>query len=100
VNVLSSLTADEGYFSVEQACYLQGERVRVIIGDPHEPKRRRDKQPRVVRQVLSKAKRAVKSKSARRSLGLLLCVCPIAGGYDTRSGKGHTHHDLVHHRQR
>jgi transposase len=66
--VLSSLTADEGYFSVEQTCCLQGERVRVIIGDPHEPKRRRDKQPGIVRQVLSKAKRAVKSKSGKALL--------------------------------
>jgi len=66
--VLTSLTADEGYFSVEQACCLQGERVRVIIGDPHESKRRRDKQPGIVRQVLSKAKRAVKSKSGKALL--------------------------------
>lgn len=66
--VLTSLTADEGYFSVEQACGLQGERVRVIIGDPHESKRRRDKQPDIVRQVLSKAKRAVESKSGKALL--------------------------------
>lgn len=66
--VLTSLTADEGYFSVGQACCLQGERVRVIIGDPHESRRRRDKQSGIVRQVLSKAKRAVKSKSGKMLL--------------------------------
>lgn len=66
--VLTSLTADEGYFSVEQTCCLQGERVRVIIGDPHEPKRRRDKQTGIVRQVLAKAKRAAKSKSGKALL--------------------------------
>lgn len=66
--VLTSLTADEGYFSVEEVCGLQGERVRVIIGDPHASKRRPDKQPALVRQVLSKAKRAVKSKSGKALL--------------------------------
>ena len=63
--VLTSLTDDEGYFSVEEVCCLQGERVRVVVGDPHEPKRRKDKQSGVVKQVLSKAKRAVKSKSGK-----------------------------------
>ena len=66
--VLASLTADEGYFSVEEVCCLQGERVRVVIGDPHESKRRKDKQSGTVRRVLSKAKRAVKSKSGKALL--------------------------------
>ncbi|MFD2257894.1 transposase, partial [Luteolibacter algae] len=66
--VLTSLTADEGYFSVEQVCGLQNERVRVIIGDPHESKRRRDKQSGIVRQVLSKARRAVRSESGKALL--------------------------------
>lgn len=66
--VLSTLTADEGYFSVEEICGLQGERVRVIIGDPHASKRRPDKQDAITRQVLSKAKRAVKSKSGKALL--------------------------------
>lgn len=66
--VLQSLTADEGYFSVEEVCCLQGERVRVIIGDPHETRRRKDKQTCIVKQVLSKARRAVKSKSGKALL--------------------------------
>lgn len=66
--VLTSLTADEGYFSVEEVCCLQSERVRVVIGDPHESKRRKDKQSGVVKRVLSKAKRAVKSKSGKALL--------------------------------
>jgi len=66
--VLTSLTADEGYFSVEQVCGLQSERIRVIIGDPHASKRRPDKQDSTVRQVLAKAKRAVKSASGKALL--------------------------------
>ena len=46
-DVLTSLTADEGYFAVEEACCLQMERVRVIIGDPQESKRKPDKQDAV-----------------------------------------------------
>lgn len=66
--VLQSLTADEGYFSVEEICGLQGERVRTIIGDPHASKRRKDKQDAIVKQVLSKAQRAVKSTSGKAML--------------------------------
>ena len=66
--VLRSLTADEGYFSVEEICGLQGEGIRTIIGDPHAALRRKDKQNGTVRQVLSKAKRAVKSKSGKALL--------------------------------
>jgi hypothetical protein len=66
--VLTSLTADEGYFAVEETCCLQLERVRFVIGDPHESKRKRDKQDAVVRQVLHKAKQAVASKSGKALL--------------------------------
>lgn len=66
--VLRSLTADEGYFGVEEICGLQGEGIRTIIGDPHAALRRKDKQDGTVRQVLSKAKRAVKSKSGKALL--------------------------------
>ena len=66
--VLTSLTADEGYFAVEEVGCLQAERVRVIIGDPHASRRKPEKQEAVVRTVLSKAKRAVKSKSGKALL--------------------------------
>lgn len=66
--VLSSLTADEGYFAVEEVGCLQAERVRVIIGDPHAAKRKPGKHDGVVRAVLSKAKRAVKSASGKALL--------------------------------
>jgi transposase len=66
--VLQSLTADEGYFCVEEVCGLQGEKIRTVIGDPHEGKRRKEKQSPVVKQVLHKARRAVKSASGKALL--------------------------------
>lgn len=66
--VLSSLTADEGYFAVEEVGCLQAGRVRVVIGDPHAAKRKVSKQDGIVRGVLSKARRAVKSKSGKALL--------------------------------
>lgn len=67
--VLSSLTADEGYFAVEEVGCLQAERVRVVIGDPHAAKRKAAaKQDGIVRGVLAKARRAVKSKSGKALL--------------------------------
>lgn len=66
--VLASLTADEGYFALEEVCCLQGERVRVVIGDPHASKRKTDNQYPMVRQVLRKARQAVTSKSGKALL--------------------------------
>ena len=66
--VLRSLTADEGYFAVEEVGCLQAERVRVIVGDPHATKRNPEKQDAEVRGVLSKARRAVRSKSGKALL--------------------------------
>jgi transposase len=66
--ILRSLTADEGYFAVEEVGCLQAERVRVVIGDPHAAKRKTAKQDAIVRGVLAKARRAVKSKSGKALL--------------------------------
>jgi transposase len=66
--VLRSLTADEGYFSVEETCGLQGENIRTIIGDPHASQRRRGNQSSIIKQVLHKARRAVKSASGKALL--------------------------------
>lgn len=63
-----SLTADEGYFSAEEVCALQGEGIRTVMGDPHEARRNKDKQCKVTRQTLNKAKRAVTSKSGKALL--------------------------------
>lgn len=66
--VLGSLTADEGYFAVEEVGCLQAERVRVIVGDPHASKRKPEKQDGIVRGVLWRARRAVRSKSGKALL--------------------------------
>lgn len=63
-----SLTADEGYFSVEEVCSLQGEGIRTVMGDPHAPRRNPDKQCKMTKQVLRKARRAVDSKSGKALL--------------------------------
>ena len=66
--VLKSLTADEGYFAVEEVGCLQAERVRVIVGDPHASRRNPKTQSGIVRGVLWRARRAVKSKSGKSLL--------------------------------
>ena len=63
-----SLTTYEGYFSAEEVCALQSEGIRTVMGDPHESHRNKDKQCKVTRQTLNKAKRAVKSKSGKALL--------------------------------
>ncbi len=66
--VLRSITADEGYFSVEEICGMQGENIRTVIGDPHAAKRRKEPQGSMAKQVLTKARRAVKSASGKALL--------------------------------
>ena len=66
--VLRSLTTDEGYFEVDEVCCLQEEQVRTIMGDPHATRRNPKKQSKVVRSVLNKARRAVRSKSGKALL--------------------------------
>ena len=63
-----SVTADEGYFEVEEVCLLQSERLRTIIGDPHAPKRNRERQCSETRATLRRAKQAVTSKSGKALL--------------------------------
>ena len=66
--VLQSLTADEGYFSVEEICSLQVEQIRTVVGDPHAAMRRKNRQDGAVKEVLMKARRAVKSASGKALL--------------------------------
>jgi transposase len=66
--VLRSLTADEGYFSIEEICGLQGESIRTVIGDPHATQRRKDKQSALVKQNPTNDRRAVKSASGKALL--------------------------------
>lgn len=63
--VLTSLTADEGYFAVGEICKLQQHRVRTIVGDPHEKRRDKSKQCNATKETLNKARRAVKSQSGK-----------------------------------
>jgi transposase len=63
-----SLTSDEGYFSVEGVCLLQGEGLRTVMGDPHASRRRKDEPCQETRQVLRKARRAVESQSGKALL--------------------------------
>jgi transposase len=63
-----SLTTDEGYFSVEEVCSLQGEAIRTVMGDPHESRRRKDEPCGMTRQVLRKARQAVRSQSGKALL--------------------------------
>ena len=63
-----SVTGDEGYFDVEEVSILQAERMRTIIGDPHESRRNRERQCAETRQTLRKAKRSVTSKSGKALL--------------------------------
>jgi transposase len=63
-----TLTSDEGYFSVESVCLLQGERVRTVMGDPHRDRRKKDEPCRETRKTLARAKRAVESKSGKALL--------------------------------
>lgn len=66
--VLQSLTTDEGYFSVEEICSLQAEQIRTVVGDPHAAMRRKNRQDGGVKEVLMKARRAVKSASGKALL--------------------------------
>ena len=66
--VLRSLTADQGYFAVEEICGLQGEGIRAIISDPYASQRRKDKQSPQVQQILAKAQRAATSASGKALL--------------------------------
>lgn len=66
--VLTSLTADEGYFAVEEICILQQDRIRTIVGDPHAKRRDKKNQCKVTKETLNKAKRAVKSQSGKELL--------------------------------
>lgn len=63
-----SLTTDEGYFSVEEVCCLQGEGIRTVMGDPHQSRRRQDQPCQMTRQVLRKARQAVESQSGKALL--------------------------------
>jgi hypothetical protein len=61
VKFLQSLTADEGYFSVVEICFLQADRIRTVVGDPHAAMCHKNLPDGAVKELLIKARRAVKS---------------------------------------
>jgi transposase len=66
-SLAQEVAADEGYFSTEQVGILQDCAVRTVIVDPHR-RRRRAQAAKEVRATLTKARRAVESKSGKALL--------------------------------
>jgi len=60
--VPQTLTADKGYFSLEEIGHLQELTIKTVISDPHRGKRRLDKLEAPQRQALARAQRSVTSK--------------------------------------
>jgi hypothetical protein len=61
-----SLTADKGYFAIEQIAQIQEFAIRTVIGDAHCARRRKEGLAVPLRKVLDRAARAVKSQSSAR----------------------------------
>lgn len=68
VKAMSEVCADEGYFATEQIAQLQSAKVRTIIGDPQQGRRKKDKQSRRQKRALRRAKCAVRSASGKALL--------------------------------
>ena len=65
---MSEVCADEGYFATEQMAKLQHAKVRTIIGDPQQGRRRKEKQSKRQKRALHRARCAVRSKSGKALL--------------------------------
>lgn len=63
-----TLTADKGYFSLEEIGRLQELSLKTVISDPHSAQRRLDKLSSAERQSLARAQRSVSSKYGRKLL--------------------------------
>jgi hypothetical protein len=63
-----SLTADKGYFAIEQIAQIQEFAIRTVIGDAHCARRRKEGLAAPLRKVLDRAARAVKSQSNKALL--------------------------------
>ena len=66
--VPQTLTADKGYFSLEEIGRLQELTLKTVISDPHRDQRRWDKLERAQRQTLARAQRSTASKYGRALL--------------------------------
>ena len=65
---MRSLTADKGYFAIEQIAQIQEFAIRTVIGDAHCARRRKEGLAAPLRKVLDRAARAVKSQSSKALL--------------------------------
>jgi transposase len=63
-----TLTADKGYFSLEEIGRLQELSVKPVISDPHRAQRRFDKLSSAQRQTLARVQRSVTSKYGKKLL--------------------------------
>jgi transposase len=66
--VVRSLTADKGYFAIEEIAQIQEFDIRTVIGDAHGARRRKEGLAAPLRKALHRAACAVKSQSGKRLL--------------------------------
>jgi transposase len=66
--VVRSLTADKGYFALEEIAKIQEFDIRTVIGDAHAARRRRQGLAAPLRKALHRAASAVKSQSGKALL--------------------------------
>jgi transposase len=67
--VVRSLTADKGYFAIEEIAQIQEFDVRTVIGDANAVRRRKEALSAPLRKALHRAACAVKSQSGKTLLG-------------------------------
>jgi transposase len=63
--VVRSLTADKGYFAIEEIAQIQEFDIRTVIGDAHAARRRKEALSAPLRKALHRAACAVKSQSGK-----------------------------------
>jgi transposase len=66
--VVRSLTADKGYFAIEEIAQIQEFDIRTVIGDANAARRRKEALSAPLRKALHRAARAVKSQSGKALL--------------------------------
>ena len=66
--VVRSLTADKGYFAIEEIAQIQEFEIRTVIGDANAARRRKEALAAPLRKALHRAACAVKSQSGRALL--------------------------------
>ncbi len=66
--VVRSLTADKGYFAIEEIAQIQEFDIRTVIGDAHAARRRKEGLTAPLRKALHRAASAVKSQSGKALL--------------------------------